>query len=286
MYELASLLLGEGEDVEVVRNGEKFTTKEARNVSLAITSPFDRLIRFPGLNQQPWWVSAECMTELLGLNPSLTSMLKLPPKAKEIFGGMTRETGFHQYTYGQRMADKHVIEKTLKKLEEPGSRQALFQIYDNSLDLKEWSIPCTIHHQYFKRNGALDLTVYYRSNDLYRGFRNDVYFSSVMLELMASWSDSSIGELTMFFGSIHAYEEDLALLRSGTAKPPFQNSSGPIAVMNEPIGKFYGELRDQYFHLVKGDRYAHSSIPLIEAWRNAVSRYMIGLPSPPVEEFW
>jgi thymidylate synthase len=143
------------------------------------------MIHIDGFKQTPFWVSAECMTELLGLNPSLSFQLTRSKAAKEILQQMTHPTGFHQYTYGQRMADWHVLEKTLDRLDDENSRQALFTIYDNR-DLYEWSIPCTILHQYSKRNGKLDLTVYYRSNDFYRGFRNDIYFSSVCLELMSA----------------------------------------------------------------------------------------------------
>lgn len=268
----------DGQHVAVSRGGQTFNTRELLNVTLEIAEGNHRLIGGP-LKQQKWWLAAECLTELLGLNPPLTYWLMKPEtKAADIFNAMKHPTSFFQYTYGQRMAEHHVIEGIVEKLKEENSRQAVFTIWDNR-DLKESQIPCTIMHQYLLRNGKLNLTVYYRSNDLYRGYRNDVYFSSVMLELMSSFTGSKIGSLTMHFGSLHSYEEDWSKFRGIDNA---YDESAPEPNYEFAIKPAYDELHRIYGEAVRGNRYVKSDFPLFNGWVKAINAKHFGLPEPEV----
>ena len=97
-------------------------------------------------------------------------------------------------------------------LKDNDSRQAIVNI-NNTSHKKEFTkdFPCTLGMQLFIRNGYLDATVMMRSTDLVLGFCNDIFqfsmFQSVVLnELKKKLPGIKIGTLSLFTGSLHAYE--------------------------------------------------------------------------------
>jgi thymidylate synthase len=67
---------------------------------------------------------------------------------------------------------------------------------------------CTVCLQFFIRDGALHMTTYMRSNDLWMGFPNDIFqFTCIQIRL-AMELGVDVGYYTHIAGSLHLYERD------------------------------------------------------------------------------
>jgi thymidylate synthase len=102
------------------------------------------------------------------------------------------------------------------------SRQAIIEIADPVKDnfgndgfLKRTKDqPCTRLLNFQERNGALDLTVYMRSNDLLWGFSAvNVFNFTFMLEIVAAMVDIPVGNYYHVTNNLHVYEDKLGLVR-------------------------------------------------------------------------
>jgi len=211
-------LLRIGTPVTVGRVGKII---ELRNLCYDILKPRERLLSYKILRQSKIWAYSEVMTEFLGLNPPLTEYYITDPEVKKFMKTFHRSDGRANYTYGERWHVNQSFQRILKRLrDDPHSRQAVITIYDSSLDLdeNEWNIPCTISHQFFVRHSELDgrdklnLTVHMRSNDLFKGWKYDIFLNSFILEAFAGFLGYEVGTLTFFVGSFHVYEKDIPLL--------------------------------------------------------------------------
>jgi len=65
--------------------------------------------------------------------------------------------------------------------------------------------PCTLALQYFIRDDKLHAITYIRSNDIYYGFRNDIYCFCEMQKIMAKELSVGIGTYFHVAGSLHLY---------------------------------------------------------------------------------
>ena len=65
---------------------------------------------------------------------------------------------------------------------------------------------CTIGIQYFIRENKLHSITYIRSNDIYYGFRNDIYCFCEMQKLMAKRLSIEVGTYFHVAGSLHLYQ--------------------------------------------------------------------------------
>ena len=105
--------------------------------------------------------------------------------------------GFNQWQYVYDM---------LK--ENPNSRQAVIHI-KTADENKSKDVNCTICLQFFVREGALFLTTYMRSNDLWMGFPYDIFQFTNMQILMAMQLGLKVGTYTHIAGSLHLYERNV-----------------------------------------------------------------------------
>lgn len=102
----------------------------------------------------------------------------------------------------------------------PNSRQAVVQIFD-SKDIFEAhkDVPCTCSLQFLLRDDCLNLIVYMRSNDIYKGLPHDIFSFTMMQEIMAVRLGVGIGWYKHIVGSFHLYDADRdkfdPLLREG-----------------------------------------------------------------------
>ncbi len=115
--------------------------------------------------------------------------------------------------YGPRLKNpktdqlKNVIDLLKRK---PSSRRAVVQLFRASDIEKDFlDIPCTCNLQFLRRNKKLDLIVFMRSNDAFRGFSHDVFAFTLIQELVARSLNVELGHYHHFVGSMHLYESDL-----------------------------------------------------------------------------
>lgn len=95
--------------------------------------------------------------------------------------------------------------------EKTDTRKAVVQLFDaRDLDCEYNDVPCTCLLQFFSRDGRLDLIVYMRSNDAYKGLPHDVFAFTMLQELLARDLDLDVGRYKHMVGSFHLYDEDRA----------------------------------------------------------------------------
>src|SRR5215813_13345269 len=69
-------------------------------------------------------------------------------------------------------------------------------------------VPCCCSLQFLLRDGKLNLIAHMRSNDLFTGFWYDVFFFTMLQELLARELNVPLGWYQHFAGSFHLYEKD------------------------------------------------------------------------------
>lgn len=104
--------------------------------------------------------------------------------------------GFDQWEY---------IKELLTK--DPNSRQAVIHIKDAS-NTPTKDTPCTVYLQFFIRNGALNMSVHMRSNDIWMGVPYDMFSFCFLQMKMAMELGVEIGEYNHYAGSLHMYARD------------------------------------------------------------------------------
>lgn len=209
---LAQDLLAFGSKVYTPRTGEFL---ELRNIMYTVKNPNARLLSNPLMGQSRIWAYCEVLSEFLGLNPPLTEQFG-NEGTKAFMVSFHRGDGRANYTYGERWHVNATFQKLLKRLEEDTySRQAIMTIWDSSMDLNsgETNVPCTIMHHFLVRedeNGdtRLNMNVYLRSNDFFKGWKYDIFLNSFIHEAFAGCLNLNLGELTFIVGSFHAYAAD------------------------------------------------------------------------------
>ena len=94
---------------------------------------------------------------------------------------------------------------------DPDSRQAVVTFFDSDRDLDrdKKDIPCTISAQFLLRDGALDLGISMRSNDLWLGTPYDFTQFSILQASMAQALKVKVGHYVHRVGSLHLYERDV-----------------------------------------------------------------------------
>lgn len=90
------------------------------------------------------------------------------------------------------------------------SRQAVMTMWrQNPRDSK--NIPCTIALQFMLRDELLHTNVFMRSSDAWLGWPYDVFcFTMMTLHVSLCLNGQDLGNLTIFAGSQHIYEENMA----------------------------------------------------------------------------
>jgi hypothetical protein len=106
---------------------------------------------------------------------------------------------------------------------DPGSRQAVLQMWNSQLDLgvDKKDRPCNTHMYFDLRGGALNMTVLCRSNDMLWGAygANAVHFSFLQ-EAMAHALNTNIGVYRQVSNNFHVYT-DLPVVKDFLENPPY-----------------------------------------------------------------
>lgn len=119
--------------------------------------------------------------------------------------------------YGYRLG--YQIEECMQKMvNDKHTRQAVATIYDREDVFAETKdLPCNINLQFIIRNNALNLIVTSRSSDFMTGLPIDAFHWQLLLvlvgnQLLATYSDLQIGDITYNIASLHVYEADANLI--------------------------------------------------------------------------
>ncbi len=119
--------------------------------------------------------------------------------------------------YGRRLKyDKSLVTAAVKALKEaPDSRRcvvSLWQPFDlvagHGPDAKK-DVPCTLSWQFMIRDGALEMIVTMRSNDVWLGLPYDAFWNCTVQRIVANELGVKLGSYTHQVGSMHLYERNL-----------------------------------------------------------------------------
>jgi thymidylate synthase len=126
------------------------------------------------------------------------------------------------YSYGERLraykatVNSDPIDQILSIVEdlklEPQSRREVAITWQPTKDLYTNVVPCMILTDFKLRNLQLNLTVYFRSHDIYGAFPANAYGLVKMLGKVANLMNRAvdIGRLTIISNGAHIYEYDVA----------------------------------------------------------------------------
>lgn len=203
-------------------------TRELLGVHLALTRPRARLVHLPPARiLNPAFAAAETIWHLLGTDA---------PWIFDYNGGLRQyaDDGILLGAYGPRMRrwgghlDQLAQAITILR-EDADSRRAVVQLYDPAHDATgHRNVPCTLGFRFQLRQGLLHMSTTMRSQDVWVGLPYDLFFATVLHELMAGWVGADLGTYHHHVDSLHLYERDLP----AASKLPFVEA-GPAVEMPE-----------------------------------------------------
>ena len=122
------------------------------------------------------------------------------------------ERGNWDYTYHDRIGWQ--IKEVIRELRrDPYSRRAVIEVRRTS-DAYMDDPPCLQNIQFVIRNGRLNMTVLFRSNDACKATFMNAYALTCLQGEIAKELGVEVGSYTHIANSFHAYERDWDLLRS------------------------------------------------------------------------
>ena len=179
-------------------------------------NPFKNIITLDGFTTNQSYAEEELRWYMSG-----TNRIDFSDKIKRVWKNYSNDGICVASAYGHRIfgGNSHVPKRQwewcIKELQQnPESRRATLNInlpHDKDHDSKD--IPCTMFVQLLVRDGKLIWCTYMRSNDIYYGFRNDVYCFTEMQKRFAKQLGVSVGVYVHSVASLHIYEEQYHKLR-------------------------------------------------------------------------
>jgi hypothetical protein len=189
------------------------------------------------------------------------------------------ETGdrFFQGAYGPRIGDQlEKVEGQLRR--DPSTRQAVVSLWSETDREPSWKDrPCTTEFQLMVREGALDVFVFMRANDLWTGTCYDVWQFGQVQAAMAHVLGIPHGTYHHYATSLHIYERDVEKFK----EVQFWPSSTEQAVVNpreswgpdwdalEPgTYKSWPQVREAFTRMLEAARHGSEYEPgnHVEAW--------------------
>lgn len=208
-----------------------FKTKELLGYVFQLNNPIERIVTLEGMKTSIEYATAELIWYLSGTD----CIDDLPEKYRKIWQDFS-DDGIHvNSAYGYRIFGNHPkflnqFSWCVKKLkEDKDSRQAVINInsvIDKFSPTKDF--PCCISTQYFIRNDRLYNIVNFRSQDVNKGLRNDVFTLTGLQELMALKLNLEMGQFTMMSNSLHLYESDFERASKVIDAGPKKNAAHKI----------------------------------------------------------
>jgi len=115
------------------------------------------------------------------------------------------------YCYGMRLTDfrgVNQVQKIIDKLKSnPESKSATINFMDPSIDF-DGHMPCIVALDFKIRNDRLDITGFFRSQDIGKKFYADILALAKIQTTLATALKCPRGSVKIFISSAHVYEQD------------------------------------------------------------------------------
>jgi thymidylate synthase len=121
-------------------------------------------------------------------------------------------------------------------LADPSSRRAVLSVFtpDDLTDaIGSPDLPCCCSLHFLIRDGRLNLITYMRSNDIFTGFGYDIFFFTMLQELMSCELGVGLGWYQHVVGSLHLYDHDRPRVDSILESPTSPVAMPPMAGVGE-----------------------------------------------------
>ncbi|MCP4110737.1 MAG: hypothetical protein GY749_35295 [Desulfobacteraceae bacterium] len=204
---------------KVFATGRKICTRgyeqtENLSQSLLIEKPNERVLVLPHRNNNIFITIAETMWVLGGRDDMMYLSYYLPRAIDYSDDGK-----IWRGAYGPRLRNwkgTDQFEEVSKLLNnDRNTKRAVMSIFNPREDYVESKdIPCNNWLNFIIRDNKLVLNVAVRANDIIWGFSGINSFEwSVLQEIMAYWTSSSIGHLGWFVSSMHVYKQHYSMAK-------------------------------------------------------------------------
>ncbi|MGA5065396.1 thymidylate synthase [Streptomyces exfoliatus] len=209
---IAELFVGA---VALAKSGESISprgmaTREVLDVHMRLTHPRARLLYAPPSRiLNPAFAVAETIWILSGSDEPW--IFNYNTKLRQY-----ADDGVLRGAYGPRMRKwAGTVDQLARVVEilkqDPDSRRALIQLYDPARDAAgHKDVPCTLGFRFYLRDGRLHMSTTMRGQDVWIGMPYDLFFYTVLHELVAGWIGAELGDFHHHVGSLHIYENHLA----------------------------------------------------------------------------
>lgn len=201
---------------------------EELGVYLKLTNPLSRVSwsvsrgkAFSALGEFLWYVSGSDKLDFIEYY--------IPKYIDESTNGESVHGAYGKRIYCQEYCQ---IEQVISLLsQKPNTRRAviqLFKVEDLNVELK--NIPCTLSLQFFIRHSKLDMHVFMRSNDAYKGLPHDIFSFTLLQEYIARRLNVELGTYNHFVSSMHVYKSDISKVKKYISDG-YQSSSSTMTKM-------------------------------------------------------
>lgn len=196
---------------EFINSPRSFKQRERLGTIFTLTNPLERVCYSAERRVNITFLYAEALWYLRGSN-SLDEIAYYAPRMRDYSADGRTLTGT---AYGPRIFDWegtlnqwHAVSAELAS--DPASKRAVIHIRNPSEFAvhKNIDAACTLTLQFFNRDDRLHMFTNMRANDMYRGVLGDVFSFTLMMELMASELNLSLGHYTHIVASSHLYDSD------------------------------------------------------------------------------
>ena len=142
--------------------------------------------------------------------------------------------------YGKKIFNSDTWNKLIFELQEDNdTRRAVISLYDDSeLGLKSKDVSCTLSLQFILRNGMLDLITTMRSNDIIWGLPNDIFFFTMLQEMLSIELNVKLGNYYHQVNSLHIYKRHYDLMQKILQNPVYIDFEMPKMNSIKEISNF------------------------------------------------
>lgn len=184
-------------------------TRELLGVHLVLTRPRARLLHLPPARiLNPAFAVAETVWHLLGSDAPWIFDYNGQLRQYADDGVLRGAYGPRMRRWGGSLDQLAQVITTLR--EDPDTRRAVIQLYDPACDaVGHRDVPCTLGFRFQLRQGRLHMSTTMRSQDVWVGFPYDLFFATVLQELVAGWVGADLGTYHHHVDSLHIYERDV-----------------------------------------------------------------------------
>lgn len=232
-------------------------TWEVLDVHLLLGRPRARLVHLPPARVlNPAFAAAEAVWILSGTDAPWIHAYNRQLRRYADDGVLRGAYGPRLRHWRGRVDQLAVVVDLLKH--DPDSRRAVIQLYDPALDARDHrDVPCTLGYRFHIRQGRLHMSTTMRSQDAWIGLPYDVFFATVLHELVAGWLGVEMGDYHHHVDSLHLYDQDRR--HAGETLP------APAATDMPPLAVPWTGFDDLLDHVVNGEPTGHPGWDAISA---------------------